>query len=165
MFQAMYLQEVKYVMIPRRYFYPILYSPVRTPVLLHLLNYFSMAFFALKNLHMFFVFFLILYDFFFKSQNLSLAGTFNNHLQIHLLFFIPNTLKYIFHRLPEPSTVSGARSVPTEIKYNIQLPFLVFTIPRSQTRTVFAGIESSRVFCFLFPRFRLVVRVGLFLPL
>lgn len=64
MFQAMYLQEVKYVMIPRRYFYPILYSPVRTPVLLHLLNYFSMAFFALKNLHMFFVFFLILYDFF-----------------------------------------------------------------------------------------------------
>lgn len=53
-------------------------------------------------------------------------------VQIHLFIYLMTSvaavdvMKYIVHRMLEPSSVCGAHSAPTEIKYNIQLSFLIF---------------------------------------
>jgi len=98
---------------------------------------------------------------FFLFQNVSHAGTVNNNLQVYLFFSSPNVcsiplficlmtsmaavdlMKYTVHRLLEPSSICGAHSVPTKIKYIIQLSFLIFIVPRSLTRKVFSGRNTE----------------------
>lgn len=53
-------------------------------------------------------------------------------------------MKYLVHRLLEPSSMCGEYTPPTEIKYIIQLSFLVFVIPRETCDSVITLPERKQ---------------------